>query len=104
MLKMGLVSIDGTLLRANASKKRNTTKSTLEKQIDEYRTKVKSLLQEAEAADARGGESVTKLPDELPSGEELKKALKKTQSILENRNDLKSDGPGFANDEGRAAL
>ena len=40
MLKMGLVSIDGTLLRANASKKRNTTKSTLEKQKYEYRTKI----------------------------------------------------------------
>ena len=53
MLKTGIVSVDGSKLKANASKHKAMSAERLQQKIPEVRAQVQRLLQQAEEADAR---------------------------------------------------
>ena len=55
MVKLGHVSIDGTKVRANASKHKAMSYSRMEESVVELEAEVKRLLSEAEATDEVGG-------------------------------------------------
>lgn len=70
MVKMGHVAVDGSKLKANASKHKAMSAERLQKKIPETREQVEKLLQQAEAADAaedaeHGDREGNELPSEL---------------------------------------
>ena len=85
LLKVGTVSVDGTLLRANASKRnslRHDRAVALRKQL---RSEIDDLLGEAERADVEDAPDPQSLPEELKRRETLKAKLDKACAQLERR-------------------
>lgn len=85
VLKVGTVSVDGTHLRANASKHRNVTYGRAGELVDQLREEVKGLLQQAETADQKDESSGQQLPEELRRRETLKAKLDAARKRLEER-------------------
>ena len=85
LLKVGTVSVDGTLLRANASKRnslRHDRAVALRKQL---RSEIDDLLGEAERADVQDAPDPRSLPEELKRRETLKAKLDKACAQLARR-------------------
>lgn len=91
LVKLGHVALDGTKMRANASKHKAMSYGRMEEKEKELEEEVKRLLAEAEAADAREDDlhGKDRRGDELPEelrfrGKRLKK-IKEAKRVLENR-------------------
>ena len=85
LLKVGTVSVDGTQLRANASKRnsvRHDRAVALRKQL---RGEIDDLLGEAERADVQDAPDPQSLPEELKRRETLKSKLDKACADLQRR-------------------
>jgi transposase len=91
LVKLGHVALDGTKLKANASKHKAMSYERMQKEGQKLREKVKELLAQAEAADAeeeaRYGKG--KRGDELP--EELRRAETRLERIREARQVLEAE-------------
>ena len=87
MVNLGLVAIDGTKIKANASDKQTKSKDDLKKDIDILEKEISSFLDEAEKIDAeedtvygrnkRGDEIPHELAQAKSRKERIEKALKK---------------------------
>ncbi len=85
LLKVGTVSIDGTQLRANASKHKSVTYQRAGELIEQLELEVKALMQQAEQADLREREEGQRLPEEIARRERLKAKLEQARKRLEQR-------------------
>jgi len=89
LVKLGHVALDGTKLRANASKHKAMSYGRMVKKEKELREEVKRLLQEAQACDAREdalygkGKKGDELPQELRFKESRLKKIQEAMKALE---------------------
>lgn len=84
LLKLGAISVDGTLIRANANKGRNIRYDELDECTAYLRGQVEQLLKAAEAADAEDDDS-DRLPPELQNRKALEEKLREARERIEER-------------------
>lgn len=84
LLKLGTVSLDGTHIRANASKDKNVTHERAGELRGQLRQDVNELLQQAEQADQKD-EDAQKLPEEIARREKLLAKMDRACEQLEAR-------------------
>ena len=84
LLKFGIVSLDGTHIRANASKDKNVTYERAQQLRLQLRQDVNALLQQAERADQRD-EDAQRLPEEIARREKLLQKMEQACERLEQR-------------------
>jgi hypothetical protein len=85
LLRVGTVSIDGTKLKANASKHKNVGYERAGQLLEQLDTEVRDLMQKAEEADGREEGAEQGLPEELARREKLKSKLQEARERLEER-------------------
>ena len=85
LLKVGVVSVDGTKVRANASKHRNVTYERVGELVDLLRADVAELLGKTEEADRRGEADPGKLPEEIGRRQRLQAKLEEARARLQAR-------------------
>ncbi|RLB91599.1 MAG: IS1182 family transposase, partial [Deltaproteobacteria bacterium] len=89
LVKLGHVSLDGTKVRANASKHKAMSYGRMEKKVVELEAEVAALLKRAESVDAEEdalygkGKRGDELPDELRYRETRLRKIKEAMSALE---------------------
>ena len=91
LVKLGHVALDGTKVKANASKHKAMSYDRMKQKETELRTKVKALLQAAENEDVYEDQKygVTRRGDELP--EELQRAKSRLAKIRAARKALEEE-------------
>ena len=75
LLRVGLVSVDGTKVDANASKHRSVRYDRAKALVEQLRADIDELLSQAEQADAKGIGDGQSLPEELARREKLAEQL-----------------------------
>lgn len=83
LLKVGLVSVDGSKFEANASKHRSVTYERAGELIDQLKLEISDLLGRAEAADGSGEEDPQALPKEIARRQALHDQLDAARRRLE---------------------
>ncbi len=83
LLKVGLVSVDGSKFKANASKHRSVTYQRAGELIDQLKLEVADLMARSEAADDGGEEDPQALPKEIARREALRDQLDAARRRLE---------------------
>ena len=84
LLKLGTVSIDGTHIKASASKDKNVTYARAQEQRAQLTTDVAQLLQQAESADQQTDDPQA-LPKEIARREKLRQKMDDACAQLEAR-------------------
>ena len=84
LLKLGKVSLDGTKIKANASKHKAMSWGYANKLEEQLRREVQELLRRAELADAEDEPEID-IPDELARREDRLAAIKKAKEEIERR-------------------
>jgi transposase len=89
-IKLGRVSLDGTKLKANASKHKAMSYGRMKEKQQQLKEEVMHLLEQAEAADKEedgryGSQRGDELPEELRRRETRLAKLKEAQKIVEQR-------------------
>jgi len=89
-IKLGRVSLDGTKLKANASKHKAMSYGRMKEKQQQLKAEVKQLLEQAEAADEAedrqyGSQRGDELPEELRRRETRLAKIKEAKKILEQR-------------------
>jgi len=80
MVKLGNLSVDGSKVRANASRHKAMSYGYMKKEVERLRAEVAALLQQAEQVDAEQDAALgSRRGDELP--EELKRRQERLQAI-----------------------
>ena len=85
LLKVGKVSVDGTKLKANASKRRSIRYDRAQELREQLQVEIEGLLNQAEDADASGEVDPQQLPEELSRREKLKAQLDAACDRLERQ-------------------
>ena len=85
LLKVGVVSVDGTKLKANASKNRNVRYDRAGQLLEQLDLEVRELMNEAERTDQRDDADGQTLPEELSRREDLKAKLEQARQRIEAR-------------------
>jgi transposase len=108
-MKLGRVSLDGTKIKANASKHKAMSYGRMNEKQQQLKQEVKQLMAAAEAADAeedllhgrdrRGDE----LPEELRRRETRLAAIKRAKKVVEQRARDKAEAEGKSKEEVKAA-
>ena len=83
LLKLGIVSVDGSKFGANASKHRSVTYARASELIEQLKLEIAELMARAEAADGRGEEDPQALPKEIARREALRDRLDAARRRLE---------------------
>ena len=91
LLKVGAVSVDGTTIKANASKNRNVRYDRAGELVEQLELDVKELLEKAEGADQRDEADGQSLPGEIDRREKLSAKLKQARARIEERAKKKAD-------------
>jgi transposase len=89
-IKLGRVSLDGTKLKANASKHKAMSYGRMKEKQQQLKEEVKQLLEQAEAADQEedrqyGSKRGDELPEELRRRETRLAKIKEAKKVLEQR-------------------
>ena len=84
-LQVGTISVDGTRLKANASKHRGVNYQRSGQLIKQLEEEVKELLRQAERADSQGEMDPARLPEEIAKRQALKAKLEAARQQLEER-------------------
>jgi transposase len=90
-MKLGRVSLDGTKIKANASKHKAMSYGRMKEKEQQLKAEVKQLLEQAEAADAEEDERHGRdrrgdeLPEELSRRESRLAKIKQAKKVLEQR-------------------
>lgn len=92
LLKVGAVSVDGTTLKANASKNRNVRYDRAGQLVEQLELEVKELMEQAERTDQRDEADGQSLPEEIGRREKLKAQLEEARKRLEARAKKKAQG------------
>ena len=85
LLKVGTISIDGTHVKANASKYRSVRYDRLKELDEKLREDIKELMKQAEAADKAGEQEHDRLPQEIGRREALAERIAEAIRELEDR-------------------
>ena len=85
VLKVGTVSVDGTKIRANASKHKSLRYDRAGELVEQLDLEVKELLEQAEAAANTETEEGQRLPDEIARRQALKGKLEQARERIEKR-------------------
>ena len=85
VLKVGMVSVDGTQIKANASKDRNVSYQRAGELVKQLQEEVKELLEQAEKADKEDTVTGQELPKEIARREVLKTKLEQARKRIEER-------------------
>ncbi|HET9283663.1 MAG TPA: IS1182 family transposase [Candidatus Angelobacter sp.] len=85
LLQVGTISVDGTRLKANASKHRGVNYQRSGQLTRQLEGEVKELLRKAERADSQGEVDPARLPAEIAKRQELKAKLQAAREHLEKR-------------------
>jgi transposase len=83
--KVGKISVDGTKIRANASKHKAVSYKRAGEMIEEIEGEVEALTAKAEGEDQTPLEEGLTVPDEIGRREERKAALEKAKAVMEER-------------------
>ena len=83
LTKVGVVSVDGTLIKANASKSKNITYARAEELERRLAQTIRELLERAEQADLEDDDD--RLPEALADHERLREAIRKAHERIEAR-------------------
>ena len=90
LLRVGLVSVDGSKFKANASKHRSVTYERAGALIAQLEGEIAALLGRAEAADAAGEDDPQALPKEIARREALRDKLDAARRRLEAQADARA--------------
>jgi transposase len=99
-VKLGRVALDGTKMKANASKHKAMSYDRMQEKDKQIRAEVKQLLEQAEAADAEEDQRHGKdrrgdeLPEELQRRESRLKKIREAKRALEARAREKAEAEG----------
>jgi transposase len=85
MVQVGKVSLDGTKLKANASKSKALSYAYIERLEEQLRQEVQTLLQRAEEVDELEGDEEMDIPEELERREDRLEAIKDAKRKIEQR-------------------
>ena len=85
LLRVGTVSVDGTKIDANASKRNSIRYDRGEALREQLRLEIGALLERAEAADTADLPDPQRLPQELSRREQLKAKLDRASAELSKR-------------------
>jgi hypothetical protein len=85
LLKVGTVSVDGTKVKANASKHKNVGYKRAGELADQLDGDVRELMDKAEAADSKDAEDGQSLPKEIARREKLREKMEAARRKLERR-------------------
>ena len=85
LLKVGTVSVDGTKVDANASKRNSLRRDRAHALREQLRGEIEDLLGRAERADAHSGPDAESLPEDLRRREKLKAKLDRACAKLDRR-------------------
>ena len=95
LVRLGHVALDGTKMRANASKHKAMSYGRMEEKIGELEAQVKELLAEAEAVDqAEDAQYGSRRGDELP--EELRFRQQRLEKIRQAKEALEAEAQAEA--------
>ncbi|MFC1569192.1 IS1182 family transposase [bacterium] len=92
MISFGTISLDGTKIKANASRHRIVKKDKLEKMMTRLDEEIEQMLEEAEDLDAQEDEEYgesndgTEVPDNLKTAKGRKETISKLKKELEEKN------------------
>lgn len=104
-MKLGRVSLDGTKIKANASKHKAMSYGRMKEKQEQLKQEVQQLLAQAEAADAEEDERHGRyqrgdeLPAELRRRETRLAKIKQAKKVLEQRARQKAGAEGNSNEE-----
>ncbi len=85
VLKVGTVSVDGTHIKANASKNRNVRYDRAQQLELQLEKDVRDLMGRAEQADHRHDDHGQSIPEDIARRENLKKKIQAARQYLENK-------------------
>jgi len=85
LLKVGTVSVDGTTLKANASKNRGVRYDRAGELVEQLELEVRELMEQAERTDQRDEADGQSLPEEIARREKLKAKLEQARRSIEER-------------------
>ena len=85
LLKIGTVAVDGTHIKANASKHKSVRYDRAGELEQQLRLDVEELLAKAEASDCEGGGDDEGLPEEIARRERLRERMLEARQRLEQR-------------------
>jgi transposase len=85
ILRVGTVSVDGTKIKANASKHKNVGYGRAGQLVEQLDSEVRDLLKKAEEADGREEGVEQGLPEDLARREKLKSKQQEARTKLEER-------------------
>jgi transposase len=107
-IKLGRVSLDGTKLKANASKHKAMSYVRMNEKQQQLKEEVKQLLEQAEAADKEedrqyGDQRGDELPEELQRRETRLRKIKEAQKVVEQRARDKAAEEGKSAEEAKLA-
>lgn len=98
-MKLGLVKgnilfIDGTKIRANASRGKNYTKEQYEGKLKDIDIRIEKLLEECDRIDEeeKGDDSLVKMEEELIDQRKLRERIKTILAEFETKGELTKDG------------
>jgi transposase len=108
-IKLGRVSLDGTKIKANASKHKAMSYGRMKEKQQQLKHEVQHLLEQAEAADAEEDERHGRerrgdeLPEELRRRESRLAKIKQAKKVLEQRARDKAAAEGKSTEEAKQA-
>jgi hypothetical protein len=107
-IKLGRVSLDGTKLKANASKHKAMSYGRMKEKQQQLKEEVKQLLEQAEAADEAedrqyGSKRGDELPEELRRRETRLAKIKQAKRVVEQRARDKAAEEGKSAEEAKRA-
>ena len=108
LVRLGHVALDGTKLRANASKHKAMSYGRMKEKIPELESQVAALLAEAEAVDAAEdaqygqGRRGDELPEELRFRQRRLEKIRQAKAALEAEARTEAQGPSEATNAGDA--
>jgi transposase len=85
LLQLGTISVDGSQIKANASKHRGVSYQRATELIQHLELEVKELLAKAERADSQGEVDPAKVPAELAKRQALQAKLQQAHQKIEQR-------------------
>jgi transposase len=85
LMRVGMVSVDGTKVDANASKHRSVRYDRAKALVEQLRADIEELLEQAEQADSSAGADSQSLPEELARRETLAAQLDAACQRLESQ-------------------
>ena len=92
MISFGTICLDGTKIKANASRHRIVQKDKLERMMDKLDKEIEQMLEEADEVDAQEDEEYgesndgTEVPDNLKTAKKRKETISKLLKKLEEKN------------------